>query len=63
MSEALQINSSTPNSTSCIAFYTEASALQELNLGRGILICTGNFQFRYSLAGEKEGEALARMAR
>jgi len=56
-SEALRINGLTPNSTSCIAFYIEASASQELNLGRDIVICARNFQFGYNLAGEEEGEA------
>ena len=55
--EALQINGSTPDSTSCIVFCIEASASRELNLGRGMLICAGNFQFRCNLVGEVEGEA------
>ena len=54
--EALRINGLAPNSTSYIVFYIEASASRELNLGRDMLICAGNFQFIYNLAGEEEGE-------
>ena len=54
-SEALRIDGSMPDSTSCIAFCMEASASQELNLGRGMLICAGNFQFGCNLAGEEKG--------
>ena len=56
-SEALRINGSTPDSTSCIAFYIEVSASRELNLGRGMVIYAGNFQFGCNLAREEEGEA------
>jgi len=56
-SEALRIDGLTPKSTSYIAFYIEASASRELNLGRGMLIYTRNFQFGCNLAGEEEGGA------
>ena len=61
--EALRIDGSTPESKSCIAFCIVASALQELNLGSNILICTINFQFRCNLAGEEEERVQTRMAR
>ena len=54
-SEALRINGLTPDLTSYIAFYIEVSASRKLKLGRGMLICAGNFQFGCNLAGE-EGE-------
>ena len=57
MLEALRINGLIPKLTSYIAFCIEALALQELNLGREILIYAGNFQFRYNLVGEEEGGA------
>jgi len=62
-SEALRINGSTPNLTSCIAFCIVISASRELNLGRDILICTRNFVFRCSLAGEEEERVQTRMSR
>jgi hypothetical protein len=43
MSEALRINGLTPELTSYIAFYIEASASQELNLGMDMLIYAGKF--------------------
>ena len=42
-SEALRIDGLTPDLTSCIAFYIEVSGSRELNLGRGMAICAGNF--------------------
>ena len=51
--EALRINGLAPNSTSYMAFYIEASASRELNLGRDMLICAGNFQFGCNLVGKK----------
>ena len=61
--EALQINGSTPELKSCIAFYIVASALRELNLGSDILIYTINFQFGCNLAVEEEERVQTRMAR
>ena len=62
-SEALRIDGSTPNSTSCIAFCMVISASRELDLGRDILICTRNFVFRCSLVGEEEERVQTRLSR
>ena len=48
---------------SCIAFCIEALALQELNWGRDILICTRNFGFGCNLVGEEEERVQTRMSR
>jgi len=63
MSEALRIDGSTPDSTSCIAFYIKSLASRELNLERDILICTRNFVFGCNLVGEEEERVQTRMSR
>ena len=61
--EALRIDGSTPDSTSCIAFCMETSVSRELDLGRDILICTRNFGFGCNLVGEEEERVQTRMSR
>jgi len=48
---------------SCIAFYIETLALQELNYRKDILIYTRNFVFGCNLVGEEEERVQTRMSR